>query len=237
MRSLSLLLTGAALAGVACTDTGERFDDFQPIDATPRPSHDAMPIPELPDITGQFLVSMAFVSQPEPVFESIADVTFTDNGDGTGVASVQFTALDYTTRMPIGDKVGDGSPAPVNNAGEFTVNFDGVVPAEGNPVTGFAITLDAVIHLTIKSEDAFCGTVEGGVTNPIQTDVTGSQVIAVRIVPGTVGDLLPAPPMTCPEPGMPGDPDAGPPDAGTPDASVPDASVPDAGAVDGGGST
>jgi hypothetical protein len=224
---LSLLVIGL-LAG--CPDAKSRFEQFENrvIDAASA-TVDAGPCDEIPDINGSFYVVYAPKPTPDNPIHTIWDVTFTRNGDGTANIDILSTPLAIDTRKKV-LKLADGTDTPfkmmnikISTTCEFQVAADGMpLPASAN-VLATDLFVNMKLAMTIKNENAFCGTMtEGKVVTP-NVDLAGTKLGAQRIPPGTDGAALPPPLTDCPA----DLPDAGVPDAGPPDATI-DATIADA---------
>jgi hypothetical protein len=214
---------GLALALGGCVDPDKRFREFNDriIDAS-TDRIDAQPFDELPDITGTFYLAVSPKPSPENIYQFLAEVALTDNGDGTGTVQISSQPLHKTERTPVGEPLTDEDVA-VDRSGQFQPTFSGTVVGDADPVLGADLVATMVLDAIILSEDVWCGILNGEVTQPLNLSLDGSTFAAIRVAPGTVGDDLPAPVYECPE--LDPDPE---PDAGVPDAAVPDAS-PDAG--------
>jgi hypothetical protein len=72
-----------------------------------------------------------------------------------------------------------------------------MVTGMANPITGSDIVATLALDGVIQSEDLFCGSVTGMVTQPLMLDLMGSTFAGVR-VPSI--DMLPGDPITvaCP---------------------------------------
>jgi hypothetical protein len=157
----------------------------------------------LADVTGDFLFALAAVIDPAHPLQFYATVTFTPAPEG-GTLDMQLQPLSLEqggTTMPR-QPVGDVLPlmgVPVDASGGFMVSIDQPVMVTGmaNPITGSDIVATLALDGVIQSEDIFCGTVTGMVTQPLMLDLMGSTFAAVR-VPSI--DMLPGDPITvaCP---------------------------------------
>ena len=230
LKLLSTSITLLVIFGLGCVDAREPFDDFagRIIDAGAGNQTDAAPLEEIPDITGTFLMGMSAVTAPDRIAQFAAETTYTDNGDGTGTVSIALQPLHTATREPVGDPVVmDGSMAPVANTGEFSATFEGLLPADANPITGTNLRVRITMSATIKSVDLFCGPLDGDVIAPVPSSIDGSSFAAIRIDPDSAPADLPPVIGECPtdEP-----PEV---DAGVPDPPL-DAGGLDAGELDGG---
>ena len=238
-RNQSLLAVGslfATLLVAGCPDTKQSFDDFdnRVIDAD-NDRIDGANLEEIPDVNGEFLLSLSPSIAPTALLKFIATTVLEESGGEITVA-LELQPLcvqegQCTVGQPIGDPIAVAA-ASVNGAGEFTANLvEAFVPGGANPISGSDIIGDIELLGTLKDDDLYCGEANGTATvsgSPIP--INGSTFASIRITPGTLGDDLPDPVAECPPEG--GDVDAGVPDAGTPDAGIPDAGAPDAGPPD-----
>ncbi|RMH43502.1 MAG: hypothetical protein D6689_05005 [Deltaproteobacteria bacterium] len=231
MSSVKRIVAPAAIACAfaACADPRSKFDEFgrHVVDAAVEVRVDAAPVDEIPDVTGEFLLSMSPVIAPDIPFQYRATVSLDQSGD-IPMLAMTLTPLHRDTREPI-DGFDSTYMAEVSRAGQFDASGESTVPGEANGITGAQVDVKLTLHGIIRTEDLFCGDLEGDVVRPTRINLDGSTFAAIRIEPGTTGDALPAPVAGCPS-DMP--PDAGAPDAGAPDAGAPDAGAPDAGAPD-----
>jgi hypothetical protein len=198
----SLALFGASLGLVGCVDPGQRFDDFNSriVDGGAGAGTDAPAFDTLPDITGHFYVAMDPDPVPGAIFHLLAEVRFTDNGDGTGSADFSLQPLHKDDRTPVGDPlVSEG--VVVDATGRFDAPFAGDIDGQANPATGSTLTVELVLAGAILDENVWCGVVNGRITQPLILPLDGSTFAAIRVEAGTEGDALPEPAVTCPEPG------------------------------------
>lgn len=223
-RSSGLLCVSLFLLASACVDVGERFDEFgaRVIDAdTTRLDGDILD--EIPDVNGQFYLSISPVIAPASLLQFISDVEMTMNEDGTATLNLSFQPLcaregdgeencgeDYLT--PIGDVIVVNG-VTVQLTGGFVAFLEGAtVPGKANPISGAQITGDIRLLGFLKTEDLFCGDVDGMLAEPIPNlNLEGSTFGAVRIAEGTLGEDLPEPVFECPPdvPDVDGTPDGG----------------------------
>lgn len=232
MTARKPLLVALLLAG-ACVDPKARLTDFENnvVDAAPIVTIDAMPLDELPDISGYFYVAISPTPSPNTPFTLYWETELTKNGDGTG--TLKITSTWITTQA--NGSVRTGTPTvldniPVSKSGEFMAHFDMLaLPGIANGITGGDLVVNLFYRGTIKDVDTFCGILDAGskVVSP-SIPVDGSTWAGVRVAKDAEGAQLPSPVMACPVE-MPdaGMPDAGEPDAGEPDAGL-DAALPDA---------
>lgn len=219
-----------SFAAIGCADPGARFGEFtdRVIDGSVT-TIDASPLDEIPDITGDFLLAADPAPFPGSFFRFQATSTMTRTGDDVTV-QLDFQPLDRMTGEPVGDAI-PATPrmAPVSTTGEFEVRVMGVVPGEGNAISGTPVTIDLMVMATIRTEDYFCGLLNGGVVAPLTLDLNGSTFGAIRIPDGAdVNDLTPIPNCIDLDPPDAGVPDAMPADAIPLDAAIDDAAVADA---------
>jgi hypothetical protein len=232
-RLSSFALAIGLLAATGCVDPKGAFDDFagRVIDAAP--PIDAAVCNDLPDINGQFLFGFASTINPETPLQFIANVTLTENGDGTSSMAMSLQPLvleaparpeDPPLRTPIGDLIASPPPVKISETCQATLVYERkTVPGRANPLTYSQATATLEVQVEIRTADLFCGPVNGDVVAPTMISVDGSNFGAIRITPGTIGDAaLPQPVSRCPA-SMPAD--AGPGDAGPADAAPIDASA------------
>ncbi|HEY8378384.1 MAG TPA: hypothetical protein VIK91_17930 [Nannocystis sp.] len=189
-RGAALGLLTALLGG--CPDPEGKFNefvehtkddrDFQVPDLPPPPDLG----PELPDISGTFLVAVSTNILADLPMQFIATNTMTTDPDGkvTLDASLQPLALDpgkvTTPRTPIGD------PLPYTGLpivdGKFEIDAGTIMlPGMANPITGGDIVATLLMKGTIIDADFYCGEIQGTVSAPIEADLTGSTFAAVRL--------------------------------------------------------
>jgi len=192
----SLALSFAAFALLGCTDSLSRYEDFgeRLVDAGAVVDEpDAEALEELPDVNGTFLLGLAAVIAPDPPFQFLAELEL----DGRAV-TISLTGLGRYDRMPV-----EGDPlvaenVPVDATGQFEANFQGEIPGDANVITGSTLTVDVTLIGRLQSPDMFCGEATGMILEPIELDIAGSTVGALRVEPGVVGEALPTPMADCP---------------------------------------
>lgn len=215
-KVLSVTFLGA-LISIGCVDPEGRFAEFEErvpdagVDTTP----DAMPLDTIPDISGSFLVAVAPTVAPNITVQLYWETELTPKDNGMHKLDVRSIAIstDANGRMQVGAMT-EVLDVEVSRAGEFKVNFDGLVlPGTANALTGAELKLNAHFEGVIKSADEFCGVLGQGsaVLSPM-VDVTGSTFGSVRVEAGAQGAALPPPQATC-KAAPAGEPDAGLPDA------------------------
>lgn len=215
----------ASLSLLACVKPAERFDAFQErvIDAAQATSSCDDPVgtalPELPDVTGEFLLSIAVSFAPDSPLQFRCATTLRPAG-AEGALDLSCTPLTVDGRTDIGDVLGKDDVL-VRVDGTFCAPIVGTVPGDANPISGSDIvTSDTGLVLggTLTSADGFCGDINGGITQPFVSDEITGTFGAVRIdTPGATGADLPDPVKEC---AVDVAPDAGVPDAGAPDATL-----------------
>lgn len=220
-----------SFAAVGCADPAARFGEFtdRVVDGSVN-TIDASPLDEIPDISGDFLLAADPAPFPGSYFRFKATAAMTRTGDDVAV-QLDFQPLHRMTGEPVGDAI-PATPrmAAVSTTGEFEVRVMGVVPGEGNAISGTPVTIDLMVMATIRTEDYFCGLLNGGVVAPLTLDLNGSTFGAIRVPDGTdIIDLTPVPNCVDLDPADAGVPDAMPPDAmPANDAAVGDAAAADA---------
>ncbi len=192
-----IVVSVLTLGLLACTDSVTRFEDFgdRVVDggvAAPEP--DAAPLIEVPNINGTFLLGLAAVISPEPPFQFLADVEL----DGNTV-TISLRGLDRFTRMLVDAPPLAAAGVPVDVTGRFEAVLQGEIPGDANVLTGSTLTVDVTLIGRIRSEDLFCGDANGMILAPIELDIAGSTIGAIRVEDGMVGDQLPDPLSACPE--------------------------------------
>ena len=138
------------------------------------------------DINGVYLVAVnTSVSVGLPL-QFIADVTAEIDGMGNGTITVEFQPLSLeqgSTTVPreeVGEAlVIDGDVADF----AFTLPFPmpTMVTGAANPITGSDISANLELAGSIRSENAWCGSVTGMVLSPIMVGLDGSVFAATRL--------------------------------------------------------
>lgn len=203
----TLLVAAVALAtGCPSPEPGEKFDRFLDDTEEQRESSAVDQGGALADISGTFLFALASFLAPDAPLQFFTTVEFTDNGDGTGSASLsmQPLSLDIGSAITPREFVGDPLEIPevaIDANGAFVIDIMEVVmlPGEANPISGTPIhTSRLTISGNIQDTDLFCGVVTGMVTMPLETPLDGSTFAAERVEsPDPAG--LPNPPLgKCP---------------------------------------
>lgn len=209
LRPLWLVVLTSLVAGCPEPDAEGKYNSF--LDETEDEREDAANIKmdqggALVDISGDFLFALAAVIDPAHPLQFYTTVTFTATADG-GTADMQLQplSLDQGGTVAPRQPVGEVLPllgVPVDASGKFQVMIAQPVMVTGmaNPITGSDIVATLNLDGVIQSEDLFCGTVTGMVTQPLMLDLMGSTFAAVR-VPSI--DMLPGDPITvaCPADG------------------------------------
>ncbi len=197
LRRLAVAAPLWLAAGCPSPEPQEKYDAF--LDQTKEEREDAANTKmdmggALADVSGTFLFALSAVIDPTHPMQFYTTVTFTPGGDGGTLAmDLQPLSLDVgsTTapRMQVGEVL--SLPAtPVDAAGAFGFVIENPVMVTGaaNPITGGDIVATLELSGVIQSEDVFCGTVTGMVTQPLMLDLMGSTFAAQRV---TGMDALP----------------------------------------------
>lgn len=213
--SKRVLLCSAAVAGFAmfwgCPDPQGRFDEF--VERSPKGvggSGGAGPS-EVADLNGRFLLAASVTLNPGAPLLFDAKVTMTP-GCPVGSCTISFEIQPLANA---GSPNPGPCPAPLTAAGPVIVVKDVPVEADGtftatfsrqavgtvsgcaNPISGSDIEATLVLNASTRSEDLFCGQLEGSLFKPFTYDLAGSTFGAVRIdqAPDTAGV---APVLKCP---------------------------------------
>ncbi|MBK7827503.1 hypothetical protein [Nannocystis sp.] len=151
--------------------------------------------PTLFDLNGDFLLAVSTTVDRSHPFQYIATNSVTEmNGKLLLSTCLQPLTLDIgkilTPRQPLGEPLCFADVALVD--GKFTLDMGSVaIAAMTNPITGSDIALSSLVLAgTIQSDDLYCGTVTGEVTQPPVGSIEGSSFAAVRL---TDVKLLPDP--------------------------------------------
>jgi hypothetical protein len=201
---LPLVLLGAA-SGCPSPDAEGKFERFneQTEDdrEVPEPKMD-LGAPVLPDfggsggeteteggglyIDGVYLVAVnTSVSVGLPL-QFIGDVTAEIDAMGNGTVSVVFQPLSLeqgSTTVPR-EEVGDALTIDGDvEEFSFTLPFPQptMVTGAANPITGSDISANLELSATIRSENAWCGSVTGMVLSPVMLPLDGSVFAATRL--------------------------------------------------------
>jgi hypothetical protein len=134
----------------------------------------------LPDITGDHLLAVSISLAPDTPLQYIATVVQSPDGDGALLdVSLQPLTLDVgsttSPRLPFGPAI-DIDDVEVAADGTFEIVIPVLdVAAETNPITGSdATAMDVVLTGQIVDEASWCGTMDGDLTMPIESPLTGS---------------------------------------------------------------
>ncbi len=146
------------------------------------------------DISGDFLLAVSTTVDRSKPLQFIATNMVTDVGGkmmmDTCLQPLSLMPGKVTVpREPIGDPLCFKGLEIVD--GEFTLDA-GVVMVTGmaNPITGGDIVASLIMSASLKSDDLYCGTVDGDVMQPLETSIAGSSFAAVRLADKT---MLPNP--------------------------------------------
>jgi hypothetical protein len=198
LKELSTVVALSALVG--CVDARKSFDQFgdHVVDAnTSMPDNPIVSM--IPDATGHFLFSAHIAAAPNAApIEVISDFTVTSNGNGSGKVSYMGYALTTADLQIATDPPGPHFQAAdqiIAPDATFTAALTGTLPGDANPITpGLQVSVNGVLHATIKSTDLICGTITGTAI----VDLSGSTFGIIRVAPGTIGAALPPPVVACP---------------------------------------
>ncbi len=210
-----LLLIAVLLLTIlgGCPDPQARFDDFarRVPDAAHEVHIDAMPLPSLPDVNGDFLMGMSVPISPDQWLRFHVHDTLVANTDGTGTITMSIQPLSAMDHVTLVGPALVPPAADVNIAGEFDVEFtDVVIPGAANPITGSDVTVTLTLHGQIRTQDLVCGDVPvGNITMPVMLSAVGTTWSQVRIPAGGPDPTIE---VKCPATGG----DAGPIDAAAP---------------------
>jgi len=190
LRAACFLLIAVTVG--ACTDMQGRFGDFQSrvLDAGAIDWPDAEPLDLIPDVTGEFLLTLSPGAAPANLIQYLAVADMTYNSDGTATASLSLTALSLEGRLPVGETM-VATDVLINEAGRYEATVSGTLPASANAIGGFDMTSTTTFLGTVMATDFTCGIVTGEVTAPVASDIAGSTYGAYRIEVGTRGSDLP----------------------------------------------
>jgi hypothetical protein len=137
------------------------------------------------DVDGVYLVAVNTIVSPGLPLQFVADVTAELDAMGNGTISVDFQplSLDQLSTTVPREEVGDAITIEGDVSGfAFTLPFGEItVTGAANPITGADITADLALEGTIRSENAWCGSVTGMVLSPLMVDLGGSFFGATRL--------------------------------------------------------
>jgi hypothetical protein len=207
------MMVGFAAAAGGCVDAKSKFLEFDDRVGTIDANTIDRPPSQIYDISGTFLgaVDPSFDASNDPstfVQFLITYSTLDAQPDGTALVDASLQPLRVWQANPDREiakcPVGSTTPCPplidldiaVSSNGIFEGRFTGKLPAEGNPVSGSELPLNAVISAQMISADFVCGSASGDV-NDVNLD--GSTFAAIRVAPGTTGANLPTPVFKCPD--------------------------------------
>ena len=138
------------------------------------------------DLNGDFLLAVSTTVDRSHPFQYIASNSVTEmNGKQLLSTCLQPLTLQIgkilTPRQPLGEPLCFADVELLD--GKFTLDMGNVaIAAMTNPITGSDIALSSVILAgTVKSDDLYCGTVTGEVTEPPIGSIEGSSFAAVRL--------------------------------------------------------
>jgi hypothetical protein len=199
--SLYALIPVLTLVSTGCVDAKQSFDDFAARVVDARPPIDASDsvecptLDEIPDISGEFLLSSRPNLPEDRIIKFVATNVMTRNADGTATLNISAVALKTANLTEVGDPiVADGVEI---RACAFTAPLVGTIPGAANPVIpGNNAPINGMLLGQTLSEDLWCGDLAGQAGS---LPLAGSTFAAIRIVPGTRGEDLPEAVFKCPE--------------------------------------
>lgn len=137
------------------------------------------------DVSGVYLVAVDTIVSPGLPLQFLGDVTAEIDAMGNGTISVEFQPLSLEPMSTTDPREEVGESITIDSAVEaygFTLDFGPTsVTGEANPITGSDIEADLALVGTIRSEDAWCGSVTGDVLSPIQVPLEGSYFASIRL--------------------------------------------------------
>lgn len=188
VRAPRSLLAAAVLLCAGCPDPEAKFEEF--VDQTKDDRDFVPPMPDLQaataDISGTFLLAVSPKFAADTPLQMIATNTLMtdDSGNTYMTSSLQPLSLDQlkvtTPRLPVGDPI-LLEMIPITD-GMFTIDAGEVTfPGPANPLTGSDIVATLQMGGQIVSEDFYCGSISGMVSQPIAQTLEGSTFAAVRV--------------------------------------------------------
>jgi hypothetical protein len=136
-------------------------------------------------VDGVYLVAVDTIVSPGLPLQFLGEVTAELDAMGNGTISVEFQplSLDPQSTTDPREEVGEALVIDGDVSGySFTLPFgETMVTGAANPITGSDIVANLELQATIRSEDAWCGTVTGMVLSPIMVDLAGSNFAAIRL--------------------------------------------------------
>lgn len=200
-RAAGLVLLVAA-AGCPSPDAEgkyERFNEQTEDDRDiPEPKMD-FGAPTLPDagagetetdggglvVDGTYLVAVDTVVNPGLPLQFLGEVEADIDPAGNGTIIVTFQPLSLAPMSTTEPREEVGEPITIEGdvkSFSFTLPFgETMVTGAANPITGSDIVADLALEGTIRSVDAWCGSVTGQVLSPIQVPLGGSVFAATRL--------------------------------------------------------
>jgi hypothetical protein len=192
MMIRGIAIVGVVVGATACVNAADEYRDFgtRLVDAAPEPEIDGAPVSSLPDVDGEWylVAKLAGIAEKTLIhFRVTYDITtITEN---TGELDYSGVTLATDTLEPVGDPF-VGENVPVDSDGTFEGVWDGVIPAEANPLTGSNVTVNGETHGQLVRDDFICGEFTGMAGS---FPLAGTTWGAVRIT----GSELPAAVWSC----------------------------------------
>lgn len=187
----------------ACPDPDARLSEF--IESTKdqrqkEQATDTMSDTEgsmITDISGTFFFALeTAVAIPGATIQFLAYSELVANDDGSGSLSLKFQPLSLLQgstsepRDPL-DQLLEYENIPVTPEGTFELDMGNVtILGEANPISQSIIKANLVLRGEIRSADAWCGTITGMATEPLELNLEGTTFATKRLM-DTIPDPLP----------------------------------------------
>ena len=189
----------------SCVDPAGKFSEFdlRVIDAGMPAVGTGCKLGEIPDVTGEFLMSLDTSIAPGAFLKFIG-TTVIDKTVNPAVLSITLqplctqAAAACTLNEPLGAPfVMDDTDVDENC--DYTVPISGIALEGGaNPISGSALVGELVMSGNLRDADLYCGIVNGDADVGSIVNIDNSTFGAIRIAPGTTGDALPDSVGACP---------------------------------------
>jgi len=173
------------LAACSSPDPQGRFDEFKDGTSDRRGGNNATNngiTSARIDFSGTYFLSASTVLSPDKPLYLQADVTVAEDLSTIDFVFTPLTIdLNDSPRTPVGEPIVVTGVPYSEVDGTFTADLGVVtVTGEANPITMREIVASLVLTGAACDTDIFCGTVDGTVTSPVQSGLTGSTFAAVR---------------------------------------------------------
>lgn len=153
--------------------------------------------PVLPDITGEHLLAVSIAISPDTPLQYVATIVQTPDGDGA-LLDVELQPLTLDVGSTTDPRLPFGPPIVIDDVavaadGTFSIQIPVLdVAGETNPITGGDATAqNVVLDGTIMADDFWCGSMDGDLTAPLMTPLTGSTFAGTAIVMGVLPNVFP----------------------------------------------